>query len=395
MDSFRLSKKIFSKLADISSTKIIQSSNTEKMICEYIEDKNARIKFFNGTTYEGPIIGGKLHGNGLLCYDDNTHFKGTFINNRIEGVGEIQFSELEGYKGDFLGFKRHGTGSYWHNGLKMKYEGNWKEDYIDGKGILKLINKWTYQGEFMRNKKHGQGEIIYMSGARYKGQFQNDVKHGEGTMFWRNPNEIYRGQWRDNKLEGFGVYIYQNNFSMNKLLKNHYRGFFKDGQRDGIGVHFYSDGSVYLGEWKQNHKHGQALFIDGFGEKFQMQFKFNQRIFNKIVDNSITSDKRLGFVLQLWEPLRKFKYKKNEIVNFILNSKSTFKELFKMGIREFVEETEESRKLTILGVLKLLKKMKIFNRKSSCSIMEWIVKQSEHNFIFIGYNKQNIKVQFI
>ena len=395
METFQLSKDIFKKLADISKTKIIQSSNTDEIICEFIEDKNAKVKFFNGTVYEGPILGGKLHGNGVLRFADKTTFCGNFEHNRIQGPGQIHYSELEGYKGEFEGFSRHGIGCYWHHGLNMKYEGNWENDLIHGKGVLKVKDKWTYRGKFVKNKKHGLGELKFVSGTKYKGQFKDDQKHGKGSMFWINPAEVYHGEWTKGRLEGFGIYIYQNNFSANKYLRNHYRGFFKNGQRDGLGVHFYSDGSVYLGEWKNNNKHGIAIFLDSFGEKFQMNFDLNRRITDKKTTTSLNADKRLGFVLDLWKPHNQVKHNKKNLINFILNFQKIFKEMFKIGMKEFVQQTEQSRKLSIIGVLKLMQKMKIFNRKGGTKILEWIVKHSEHNFIFTGYNKLNIKVDIL
>lgn len=395
MDTFYLSKDIFGKLADISNAKVVQSSNEDDVICEYVQDKKASIEFFNGTVYDGPIVGGKLHGKGLLRFSDKSTFQGQFEYNQILGPGEIHYSELEGYKGDFKGFARHGSGSYWHNGLKMKYEGQWENDLIHGKGQLEVKDKWAYTGDFLKNKKHGKGVLCFASGAKYEGEFLEDLKHGQGSMFWQDPQEVYHGEWDQGRLEGFGVYIYQNNFTENKHIRNHFRGFFQKGAREGLGVHFYSDGSVYVGEWKQNMKHGQAVFLDDFGEKFLMSFDSNRRIHEARVRNSLVASKRLGFVLDLRECLARTKTEKKDVVNFILNFKRTFKGLFQMGMEEFLEKTEESKKLTVKGVLCLMQKLKVFNRKSGTTMMEWIARRSEHNFIFTGYSKENIEVRYL
>jgi hypothetical protein len=195
-------------------------------------------------------------------------------------------------------------------------------------------------------------------------------------------------------LEGFGVYIYQNAFSENKLIRNHYRGLFKFGEREGLGVHFYSDGSFYIGNWKRNAKHGEAVFVDNFGEKFEMMFDQNRRISENRMLGTKQVNKRLGFVLDLKQVLKGDKERAKKVVNFILNSKKVLKQLFRVGLKEFMEETEDSRKLTVRGMVKLLQKFKIFNRKTGNNIIEWIVKQSEHNFVFTAYTKKNIEVPF-
>jgi hypothetical protein len=393
MDTFNLSKDIFSKLADISGVKTVQNSNMEEIICEYIQDNKAKLTFFNGTVYEGPVVGGKLHGKGVLSFSDKSIFKGQFESNRILGKGEIQYSEYEEYKGEFVGFSRHGFGVYEHRGHNIKYEGNWENDVIHGKGRLEMKDQWVYNGDFKSNMKHGHGELEFESGTRYKGEFYKDQKHGKGIMRWKNPDEIYDGEWNHDRLEGFGVYIYQNLFSENRSLRNYYKGYFRDGKRSGLGVHFYSDGSFYIGEWKENEKHGKAVFIDGFGERFKMAFEFNGRIQDEKMKESSSANKRLGFVLDLWKPSVNFIYKKRQIVNFILNFKKIFKGLFRLGMTQFRLENEESHKLTLDGVIKLLKKIKVYNRKSGKNLMIWIMKQSEHNYVYTAYSKHDIKVE--
>lgn len=394
MDSHILSKEILGKLGDISSVKVIQSSNTDELICKYVQDNRARITFFNGTTYEGPIIGGKLHGNGHLQFADKTRFRGVFKQNRISGLGEIHYSQLEGYNGHFRGFLRHGPGLYWHNGLKLTYEGNWQDNQLHGKGVLKLLGKWTYDGQFVRNKKHGSGRLSYVSGAYYEGEFQCDQKHGQGAMFWVDPQEVYRGQWIHNRLEGFGVYIYQTQGSHRQLVHNHYRGFFVNGQRNGVGTHFYSNGSVYFGEWRANDKHGRALFIDGSGEKFLLEFRRNRRVKSVRVRNSLKADERLGFVLHFWRPLSQINYSQKDLVNFVLNSKRVLKKLFQAGVSEFAHQTEECTKFSVRGVLHLFQKLRVFGPKVDERVMDWVLGQSEHNFIYTGYNRQNIQVSY-
>ena len=84
-------------------------------------------------------------------------------------------------------------------------------------------------------------------------------------MKWLQQKQIYKGNWLDNKLTGFGVYIYKSELQGKKNLRNYYIGEFANNNREGFGIHFYSDSSAYIGLWKNGQKDGKAIFIDNNG----------------------------------------------------------------------------------------------------------------------------------
>ena len=61
--------------------------------------------------------------------------------------------------------------------------------------------------------------------------------------------------------------------SKNKVLRNRYSGEFKDGQREGLGIFYYANGSTYEGQWKNNCKHGYAMYIDEDGKAIYGYFQ--------------------------------------------------------------------------------------------------------------------------
>ncbi len=68
--------------------------------------------------------------------------------------------------------KRHGYGKFhWHtkDGLDHYYEGNWKNNVIEGTGTLYLEGRLLYRGEFERNRFHGNG-FIYLENGTYEGE---------------------------------------------------------------------------------------------------------------------------------------------------------------------------------------------------------------------------------
>ena len=57
-------------------------------------------------------------------------------------------------------------------------------------------------------KKEGFGEELYL-GNRYKGEFKDDKKNGYGEMILNN-NDVYKGHFFDDKFNGKGKYIWNN-----------------------------------------------------------------------------------------------------------------------------------------------------------------------------------------
>ena len=51
---------------------------------------------------------------------------------------------------------------------------------------------------------------IYEDGKYYIGQFKENLKHGKGRMFYSNRKLMYDGDWRNDKREGDGKYIFEN-----------------------------------------------------------------------------------------------------------------------------------------------------------------------------------------
>ena len=48
---------------------------------------------------------------------------------------------------------------------------------------------------------------IKNNGERYEGDFRNDNREGKGIMYWNNGN-IYDGEWRNDRCEGKGIYYF-------------------------------------------------------------------------------------------------------------------------------------------------------------------------------------------
>ena len=107
---------------------------------------------------------------------------------------------------------------YYPNG-QVAYEGEWKNDEFDGKGVVYndapsvlrrafdytnfnlLDEEWiSYQGELRRDSKEGTGILLLTNGEVFEGQFSSDMVHGDGS-FKRINGNLIKGCWEEGKLK--------------------------------------------------------------------------------------------------------------------------------------------------------------------------------------------------
>ena len=91
--------------------------------------------------------------------------------------------------------------------------------YIDGKSNIEYID---YEGEFRNDKMEGIGEFAWSNGSKYQGEFKNNLRWGIGKMIWEDGN-VYEGGWHKGIQNGFGKVKLSNGsvreglFDMNKF----------------------------------------------------------------------------------------------------------------------------------------------------------------------------------
>ena len=82
----------------------------------------------------------------------------------------------------------------------------------------------------------GNGKFYFDDGEYYIGQFLNGLRHGNGTLYYRNGNVQYEGEFINDKAEGDGRFIDEEG--------NQYIGKFLDGKRNGEGIIIDKNGYV-------------------------------------------------------------------------------------------------------------------------------------------------------
>jgi len=152
-------------------------------------------------------------------------------NSNYDLVEEV-FPDGSIYKGEKLNSKRHGKGKFiysdggvygalYYADHSIAYEGEWKADKFEGRGILyneknsidyseksydlknldNLNNHWVkYEGSFMEDKKEGSGILFFPNGDKISGTFSGDKLSGKNCILYKKKGEVVKGEWKDNKL---------------------------------------------------------------------------------------------------------------------------------------------------------------------------------------------------
>lgn len=59
-------------------------------------------------------------------------------------------------------------------------------------------------GEWFADKLHGKGILTWPDGSKYEGFFVEGMRQGRGR-FTSSDSDIYEGEWKANKADGYGT----------------------------------------------------------------------------------------------------------------------------------------------------------------------------------------------
>jgi hypothetical protein len=113
---------------------------------------------------------------------------------------------------------------------------------MNGYGKFEFQNKILYIGSYKQLKtglkiREGKGKLIHPT--------NDNSEFGQ---------EYFEGDWKEDKMDGFGVYHYSNG--------DVYEGEWKENMHNGFGKYFFTDGSRYEGDWKDHRMHGTGKYWD-------------------------------------------------------------------------------------------------------------------------------------
>lgn len=112
--------------------------------------------------------------------------------------------------------------------------------------------------------KHGFGIEQINTGGKYVGIYSHNKKNGWGKLYSNNNDEVYKGFFDDDKMNGFGEYI--------KGKEVTYYGIWNNNIQNGIGYELWVDSSNYYGEYKNGKKEGKGNMYYENGEYYMGQF---------------------------------------------------------------------------------------------------------------------------
>lgn len=110
------------------------------------------------------------------------------------------------------------------------YQGEWKENNIDGYGIYYFCDGRKYIGQWENNQMHGYGEFTWKEGKKYCGFYKDDKKEGFGIYYWPNLR-FYIGFWKEGKQHGIAKFI-QGNVVKYGLWINGYKDKWFDNEKE-------------------------------------------------------------------------------------------------------------------------------------------------------------------
>ena len=126
------------------------------------------------------------------------------------------------------------------------YDGVLVDGKKEGYGKMTYANGDVYNGPWVNDKKEGptDGSMAYADGSHYYGKWLNDLKSGKGEMMIPEGEVEHEGDWLNGLKHG----------------EVEYEGELLNGLKHGDGNMVYSDGSMYYGNWVNDHRQGAGTF---------------------------------------------------------------------------------------------------------------------------------------
>lgn len=146
-----------------------------------------------------------------------------------------------------------------------RYEGEFKNGKLHGKGKVTESGGRTTEGRFMDGRLNGLGKIAYGDGRIADGEFVNGMLSGTGRFVWPDGRR-FEGTFYNGYVSGPGKYniadgtVFEGMFSIQSRSSPYL---------DGFGVRIQPDGSRLVGEFREGKPFGEMLFVrtDGTRER--------------------------------------------------------------------------------------------------------------------------------
>lgn len=225
-----------------------------KQLAEISEIQKVKIFYDDRAIYIGDIKGGKRHGKGEMKFESGERYNGEWKEDLMDGEGTYTWLDDTKYKGRFKQGMREGKNGEYDDPQGLKYKGEFFADKFYGFGEAEWADGRSYQGGWKDGRQHGYGKFIFAKNSKFEnyiGNWNEGQIYNEGRLAMKN-GDTYEGEFEGNGIRhGFGEYIW---YSAGLC----YRGEWKDDLREGIGELVCKDGEAYEGSWKNDTMHGRG-----------------------------------------------------------------------------------------------------------------------------------------
>jgi hypothetical protein len=164
------------------------------------------------------------------------------------------------------------------------YEGEWRENGMEGMGKYQSACGDVYVGSFHENKRHGRGHMKWENGDEYNGKWANNSPHGNGKLIFNQSRSMYKGVFKRGLFHGLGglrisekARNWDEDAKEEKETKENriasYHGEWSKDLRCGSGVCVGMNGATYNGGWWGNQPHGIGTMVDECGNRYSGQWE--------------------------------------------------------------------------------------------------------------------------
>ena len=241
-------------------------------IGEWKEDKRhgqGTYLWSSGNKYVGEWKANEQHGQGTENYSDGSKYVGYFKEGNYNGYGIYTFADGEIDLGQWLDGKLNGEAIQYNKDGSIYKQGIYKDDeLLNSKDIKTFSQKKdkvkTLKTDKVKTQETDKIKTSVSSLPGCQGKYWDDCF---GEENFDNGNN-YIGEWKDNKRHGQGSETFSDG--------SKYVGQFLNDQRNGFGTYLWSKGSKYDGEWKDNEQHGEGTKTYYNGDMYVGEWKFGK-----------------------------------------------------------------------------------------------------------------------
>ena len=234
----------------------------------------------SGHKYVGEWKDGKFSGQGTNTWDNGDNYVGDFKDGKRNGQGTASAANGDKYVGEWKDGKAHGQGITYSGNGSIKESGIYKDhvlitsQYIDPNSFTRIVrNNLLPPSE---SKLSGEANNQEIEKTQISGEWINTDK---GCKLWnpipeKGETVTWTGLCKNGFTSGYGTQQwYLNDKVGNKLVGLVKDGKFVDGQ---ISI-FYPNGEKYFGEWRKEKANGLGTYIFKNGNKYEGEFKDYKR----------------------------------------------------------------------------------------------------------------------